>query len=67
MRAALKSARQKAGLSQQRLAILVGVSQQTVSKHESGKLTPEHFRTIREYERVLRTPAAVLFPDVFTR
>ena len=65
MRSALKSARQRAGYSQQRLAILVGVTQQTVSKHERGRLTPEHFKTIREYERALRTPAAVLFPDVF--
>lgn len=61
----LKRERQLAGLTQYQLARMVGVSQQTVSKHEQGKITPAHFRIIRQYERALGIEAAELFPDIF--
>jgi transcriptional regulator with XRE-family HTH domain len=61
----LKSERQFAGLTQKQLAIKIGVSQQTVSKHENGIITPGHFSIIRQYERELGISAEFLFPDVF--
>lgn len=66
MRSQLKKARKNAGYTQQQIAVILGVTQQTVSKHESAAITPNHFRLIREYERVLGVEAEVLFPDVFT-
>ena len=65
MRPQLKKARKNAGYTQRQIADILGVSQQTVSKHESAVITPNHFRLIREYERVLGVEAEVLFPDVF--
>lgn len=65
MRSRLKEARKSAGYTQQQIAVLLGVSQQTVSKHETAVITPSHFRLIREYERVLGVEAETLFPDVF--
>ena len=65
MRTRLKQERQLAGLTQAQLAKQIGVSQQTISKHETGKLTPQHFSIIRQYERVLGVPARALFPDIF--
>ena len=61
----LKRERQLAGLTQAQLACKVGISQQTMSKHEHGKLTPAHFSVIRQYERILGVSAKELFPDVF--
>ena len=65
MRVRLKQERQLAGLSQAQLAHLIGISQQTISKHEHGKITPGHFTIIRQYERVLGVSAKDLFPDIF--
>lgn len=65
LRERLKRERQLAGLTQSQLAHLVGISQQTLSKHENGKLTPKHFSIIRQYERVLGVSAEDLFPDIF--
>lgn len=65
MRKRLRHERRAAGLTQSQLAQLVGISQQTLSKHEHGKLTPGHFNLIRQYERVLSVSAEDLFPDVF--
>lgn len=65
MRAHLKAARIHAGYSQHQMAILLGVSQQTVSKYEKAAITPGHFRIIREYEKVLGVRAEELFPDIF--
>lgn len=65
MRPRLKRERQLAGLTQAQLAQKVGISQQTVSKHEHGKITPGHFIIIRQYEKVLGVSAIDLFPDVF--
>ena len=65
MRTRLKQERQLAGLTQAELAKQIGVSQQTISKHETGKLTPQYFSIIRQYERVLGVPARALFPDIF--
>lgn len=65
MREALRKARREAGYSQAELALLVGCSQQTLSKHETGIATPAHFKTIRRYESILAISAAELFPDIF--
>lgn len=65
MRSQLKEARIKAGYTQQQIAVLLGVSQQTVSKHESATSVPSHFRIIRDYESLLGVPAEKLFPDIF--
>ena len=61
----LKRERQLAGLTQAQLAYQVGISQQTMSKHEHGIITPSHFSVIRQYERVLGVSAKELFPDIF--
>ena len=66
IRARLKRERQLAGMTQSELAAIVGVSQQTISKHEQGKITPAHFKIIRKYEIALGVNAVELFPDVFT-
>lgn len=66
MRTRLRRERRAAGLTQSQLAQIVGISQQTLSKHEHGKLTPGHFSIIRQYERALSVSAEDLFPDVFS-
>lgn len=65
MRSQLKKARINAGYTQQQIAVHLGISQQTVSKHEAAKAMPGHFRIIREYESLLGVPAEKLFPDIF--
>jgi DNA-binding XRE family transcriptional regulator len=65
MRNKLKLERQLAGLTQAQLAKQIGLSQQTISKHESGKTTPGHFVIIRQYEKALGVSAEILFPDIF--
>lgn len=65
MRAALREGRVKAGLTQAELAARLGITQQTLSKHETGIRSPAHFRVIRGYERELGQPARALFPDIF--
>lgn len=65
MRDRLKRERQLAGLTQAQLAIKIGISQQTISKHERGKITPAQFSLIRQYESVLGVSAEDLFPDIF--
>lgn len=65
MRTRLKRERQLAGLTQQQLAIRIGVSQQTISKYESEIITPGQFKTIRELEKFFSVAAEELFPDVF--
>jgi DNA-binding XRE family transcriptional regulator len=65
MRNSLKSARIQAGYTQQQVAVRLGTSQQTVSKHETEKTTPQHFKTLRGYEKLLGVPAEELFPDIF--
>lgn len=67
MRARLRRERQLAGMTQAQLAVKVGVSQQTVSKHEKGRITPAHFSLIRQYERALGISAEELFPDIFSQ
>lgn len=65
MRENLRRARQKAGYSQARLAVKIGVTQQALSKHELSITRPYHFSTIRLYEELLGVPAKDLFPDIF--
>lgn len=65
MRKRLKRERQLAGLTQAELAEMVGITQQTVSKHERNKITPGHFSLIRQYEKALGVSAKDLFPDIF--
>lgn len=65
IRAALRECREAAGMTQAELAERLGITQQTLSKHERGVRTPQHFKTIRGYERELKTPARALFPDIF--
>lgn len=65
MRKRLKRERQLAGLTQAQLAEMVGISQQTVSKHERNRITPGHFTIIRQYEKALGVSAEDLFPDIF--
>ena len=65
MRTRLKRERQLAGLTQAQLAEMVGISQQTVSKHEKNRITPGHFTIIRQYEKALGVSAKDLFPDIF--
>ncbi|MBO4725239.1 MAG: helix-turn-helix transcriptional regulator [Firmicutes bacterium] len=52
-------------MTQAELAARLGITQQTLSKHETGARTPCHFSVIRGYERELKTPARALFPDIF--
>lgn len=66
MREALRQYRVDAGMTQAELAGRLGITQQTLSKHERGTRTPCHFSVIRGYERELKTPAQALFPDIFT-
>lgn len=65
MREALRKARCEAGYNQAEMAQKIGICQQTISKHETGVATPAHFKTIRQYERVLGIKAKELFPDIF--
>jgi transcriptional regulator with XRE-family HTH domain len=65
MRERLRKERKIAGWTQAELAELIGISQQTLSKHELGRITPAHFDTIRKYEAELGVPAEDLFPDIF--
>ena len=65
MRVMLKKARKRAGYTQLQMAIILGVSQQTVSKYEKAVIKPSHFRIIRDCERVLGVRAEHLFPDIF--
>lgn len=65
MRERLKRERQLAGMTQAQLAQVLGISQQTISKHETGKITPAQFTLIRQYENALGVSAKELFPDVF--
>ena len=65
MRARLKEARIHAGYTQKQMALILGISQQTVSKYETKTIAPSQFKTIRDFERVLGVEAAVLFPDIF--
>ncbi len=65
MRSKLREARAKRKFTQQQIAVRLGVSQQTVSKHEKGVTTPAHFNVIREYERLLGVRAEDVFPDIF--
>ena len=61
----LKLARVNACMTQQELAALVDISQQSLSRHERGESLPQHFTIIRRYEQALATPAAELFPALF--
>lgn len=65
MRVTLKEARKSAGYTQGQMAVILGVSQQTVSKYEKAVINPGHFRIIRDCERVLGVRAEHLFPDIF--
>lgn len=65
MRRRLRDERKGAGLTQAQLAHLVGLSQQTMSKHERGIATPQRMKTIRRYEEVLNVSGVDLFPDIF--
>lgn len=65
MRTRLKDARIQAGYTQRQLALILGVSQQTVSKYETETIAPSQFKTMREFERVLGVEAEALFPDIF--
>lgn len=65
MRTTLRNARQRAGYSQARLAIKIGITQQALSKHELGITSPNHFGIIRLYEKFLDEKAERLFPDIF--
>jgi transcriptional regulator with XRE-family HTH domain len=65
MRKTLRTARQKAGYSQARLATKIGITQQALSKHELSLTAPGHFTLIRMYENLLGVPAEDLFPDIF--
>lgn len=64
-RTALRAGRISAGLTQAQLAARIGITQQTLSRHERGIRSPEQFKTIRGYERELGQPARALFPDIF--
>ncbi len=65
MRSRLKQLRISAGYTQQQIAVIIGVSQQTISKYESEIITPGQFKTIRAYEKLFGVQAEELFPDVF--
>ena len=65
MRSALKKARKSAGYTQLQMAVMLGVSQQTVSKFEKAVIKTSHFRIIRDCERLLGVRAEQLFPDIF--
>ena len=65
MRGKLREARIRKKFTQQQIAVRLGVSQQTVSKHEKGLTTPAHFSVIREYERLLGVRAEDVFSDIF--
>ena len=65
MRKELKRSRLLADLTQKELAEILGVSQQTISKHELGHATPNRLAIIRKYEEALGVKAHLLFPDIF--
>ena len=65
MRDTLRQHRVAAGMTQAQLAARLGITQQTLSKHETGIRSPAHFKIIRGYERELGQPARALFPDIF--
>lgn len=65
MRETLRLCRIAAGMTQAELAARLGITQQTLSKHETGRRSPGHFKIIRGYERELKQPARALFPDIF--
>ncbi|WZL14762.1 transcriptional regulator [Vibrio phage vB_VpaM_XM1] len=62
---ALKLARIESRLTQKELAEKVGVTQQTIAKWERGISTPNHFKDMREIEKVLGKPIEQMFADVF--
>ena len=61
----LKLARVNACMTQRELAQAVGVSQQSLSRHERGESFPAHFLILRKYEEVLSVPMRELFPELF--
>ena len=61
----LKLARVNACMTQKELAQAVGVSQQSLSRHERGESFPAHFLILRKYEEVLSVPMRELFPELF--
>ena len=61
----LKAARVRKGWTQLHLAIVLGVSQQTIAKWEAGKNTPKSLKDMRRIEGVLGISMFDLFPDVF--
>ena len=61
----LKLARIAACMTQQELAEAVGVSQQSLSRHERGESFPAHFAILRKYEEVLSVSMRELFPELF--
>ena len=60
--ATLRALRQKAGLSQQRLAERAGLAMLTVSRIELGKVSASHPLTIKALAEALGVPA-----DMITR
>ena len=61
----LKLARVNACMTQQELAEAVGISQQSLSRHERGESFPAHFAILRKYEEVLSVSMRELFPELF--
>lgn len=56
----LRAIRRRTGLSQLELALLIGASDATVSRHESQKDLPD-VETAFAYETIFRVPARELF------
>jgi transcriptional regulator with XRE-family HTH domain len=65
-RSALSTARFYQGISQQKLAELIGVSQATLSRIERSRApsTPKIVKAKKKIAAFLETPLEVLFPEI---
>lgn len=59
----LKSAREKAGLSQQKLSDLSGVSKRAIQGWESGEKNPKNLEYVRRVANVLNTTTEALLSE----
>lgn len=64
-RMAFKLARIEAGYTQESLSEILGTSQQTISKWESGFNAPARMSQIKQIELLFNKSKEVIFPDVF--
>lgn len=64
MRKVLKEARKDRGLTQKKLALSIGTSQQRISLIETGSRKPTIIMA-KNLENFFKIPMEILFPDIF--